>query len=100
MHRTVPKVQGRTAAQGLEVDLETLKALEGLALGVRRQSADTKWREFASRLGENLHGYRTGRPDRGAGDSSMPASSRPTDARSPGGVYHNTNVVGTLSSAT
>ena len=36
----------------LKAALETLKALEGLALGVRRRSADTKWRELASLLGE------------------------------------------------
>ena len=36
----------------LKAELETLKALEGLALGVRRRSADTKWRELASLLGE------------------------------------------------
>ena len=36
----------------LKTELETLKALEGLALGVRRRSADTKWRELASLLGE------------------------------------------------
>ena len=36
----------------LKAELDTLKALEGLALGVRRRSADTKWRELASLLGE------------------------------------------------
>ena len=36
----------------LKAELETLKVLEGLALGVRRRSADTKWRELASLLGE------------------------------------------------
>ena len=36
----------------LKAELETLKVLEGLALGVRRRGADTKWREFASLLGE------------------------------------------------
>ena len=36
----------------LKAELDTLKALESLALGVRRRSADTKWRELASLLGE------------------------------------------------
>ena len=36
----------------LKAELETLKALEDLALGVRRRGADTKWRELASLLGE------------------------------------------------
>ena len=39
-----------TAARKAEI--ETLKNLEGLALGVRRSGADTKWRELASLLGE------------------------------------------------
>ena len=36
----------------LRAEIETLKHLEGLALGVRRSGADTKWRELASLLGE------------------------------------------------
>jgi len=36
----------------LKAEIETLKSLEGLALGVRRSGADTKWRELASLLGE------------------------------------------------
>ena len=36
----------------LKAELDTLKALESLTLGVRRRSADTKWRELASLLGE------------------------------------------------
>ena len=36
----------------LKAELETLKALEDLALGVRRRGPDTKWRELASLLGE------------------------------------------------
>ena len=36
----------------LKAEIETLKNLEGLALGVRRSGADTKWRELASLLGE------------------------------------------------
>ena len=36
----------------LKAEIETLKNLEDLALGVRRSGADTKWRELASLLGE------------------------------------------------
>ena len=36
----------------LKAEIETLKSLEGLALAVRRDGADTKWRELASLLGE------------------------------------------------
>ena len=36
----------------LKAELETLKALETLALGVRRSGADTKWRELAGLFGE------------------------------------------------
>ena len=36
----------------LKAEIETLKGLESLALGVRRSGADTKWRELASLLGE------------------------------------------------
>ena len=32
----------------LKAEIETLKRLEGLALGVRRAGRDTKWRELAS----------------------------------------------------
>ena len=54
----------------LKAELDTLKVLESLALGVRRRSADTKWRELASLLGEIFTATgRDGRPDRGAGDS-------------------------------
>ena len=41
----------RTIAE-LRAEIETLKHLEGLALGVRRSGADTKWRELSSLLGE------------------------------------------------
>ena len=41
----------RTIAE-LKVEIETLRRLEGLALGVRRSGADTKWRELASLLSE------------------------------------------------
>ena len=36
----------------LKAEIETLKGLEALALGVRRSGTDTKWRELASLLGE------------------------------------------------
>lgn len=36
----------------LKAEIETLKNLESLALGVRRSGTDTKWRELASLLGE------------------------------------------------
>jgi SNF2 family DNA or RNA helicase len=35
----------------LRAEIETLKGLESLALGVRRSDADTKWRELANLLG-------------------------------------------------
>jgi len=41
----------RTIAE-LNVEIETLRRLEGLAVGVRRSGADTKWRELASLLSE------------------------------------------------
>jgi SNF2 family DNA or RNA helicase len=36
----------------LKIEIETLKRLESLALGVRRSGTDTKWRELASLLSE------------------------------------------------
>ena len=54
----------------LKAELETLKALEGLALGVRRRSADTKWSELASLLGEIFTA--TGRDGR-TGETAIPA---------------------------
>jgi len=36
----------------LKAEIETLKGLESLALGVRRSGTDTKWRELASLLSE------------------------------------------------
>ena len=36
----------------LRAEIETLKGLEALALGVRRSGSDTKWRELASLLSE------------------------------------------------
>ncbi|MFZ5814449.1 MAG: helicase-related protein [Bacillota bacterium] len=41
----------RTAVE-LKAEIETLKRLEGLALGVQRSGTDTKWRELASLLSE------------------------------------------------
>ena len=65
----------------LKAELDTLKALESLALGVRRRSADTKWRELASLLGEIFTATgrdgRTGEPAirDGAGAIPRPAAS-------------------------
>ena len=60
----------------LKAELETLKALEGLALGVRRRSADTKWRELASLLGEIFTATgrdgQTGEPAIRDGDGAIP----------------------------
>ena len=60
----------------LKAELDTLKALESLALGVRRRSADTKWRELASLLGEIFTATgrdgRTGEPTIRAGDGAIP----------------------------
>ena len=53
----------------LKAELDTLKALESLALGVRRRSADTKWRELASLLGEIFTATGRDGRTRGAGDS-------------------------------
>ena len=50
-------------------ELDTLKALESLALGVRRRSAGHQVARAREPARRDLHGYRTGRPDRGAGDS-------------------------------
>ncbi|HOD97679.1 MAG TPA: helicase-related protein [Syntrophales bacterium] len=36
----------------LKAEIETLKGLESLALGVRRSGTDTKWRELSTLLGE------------------------------------------------
>ena len=60
----------------LKAELDTLKALEGLALGVRRRGADTKWRELASLLGEIFTATgrdgRTGEPATRAGNGVIP----------------------------
>ena len=60
----------------LKAELDTLKALESLALGVRRRSADTKWRELASLLGEIFTATgrdgRTGEPAIRDGDGAIP----------------------------
>ena len=60
----------------LKAELDTLKALESLALGVRRRSADTKWRELASLLGEIFTATgrdgRTGEPAIRDGDGAVP----------------------------
>ena len=65
----------------LKAELDTLKTLESLALGVRRRSADTKWRELASLLGEIFTATgrdgRTGEPAIRDGDGAIlrPAAS-------------------------
>ena len=60
----------------LKAELDTLKVLESLALGVRRRSADTKWRELASLLGEIFTATgrdgRTGEPAIRDGDGAIP----------------------------
>ena len=60
----------------LKAELDTLKALESLALGVRRRSADTKWRELASLLGEIFTATGrdgpTGEPAIRDGDGAIP----------------------------
>ena len=59
----------------LKAELETLKRLEGLALGVRRTGRDTKWRELASLLGEIFTATgrtdRTGEPTKHGGDGEV-----------------------------
>ena len=65
----------------LKAEIETLTKLEGLALGVRQQGGDTKWRELASLLGEIF--TTAGLPGRvgerttpyGAGEIARPAPS-------------------------
>ena len=65
----------------LKAEIETLKALEALALEVRRSGTDTKWRELASLLGEifTVGGLvsRIAEPDvpYGAGEIPQPAPS-------------------------
>ncbi len=65
----------------LKKEIQTLTALEGLALGVRRSGGDTKWRELAGLLGEIFTAC--GLPSRiaepaipyGAGEISRPTPS-------------------------
>ena len=65
----------------LKAELETLKALETLALGVRRSGADTKWRELADLFGEiftaagRTDGDRETATSSGDGETRRPASS-------------------------
>ncbi len=64
----------------LKTEIETLKSLERLALGVRRSGADTKWRELASLLSEIFtEEGRAGRPEPdespAAGEIPKPESS-------------------------
>ena len=65
----------------LKAEIETLKNLEALALGVRRAGRDTKWRELASLFGEIFTAARlvgrVGEPDTpyGAGEIPRPRPS-------------------------
>ena len=65
----------------LQAELDTLRSLEALALGVRRGGTDTKWRELASLLGEIFTAAgsadRIGEPATpyGAGEIPRPVSS-------------------------
>jgi SNF2 family DNA or RNA helicase len=63
----------------LKAEIETLKGLEALALGVRRSSTDTKWRELASLLNEifttSSTTNRMAEPDAPYGSGAIP---RPT----------------------
>ncbi|MEK6285654.1 MAG: helicase-related protein [Acidobacteriota bacterium] len=60
----------------LKAEIETLKRLESLALGVRRSGTDTKWRELASLLGEIFTtaaiGNRVGDPITPYGSGEIP----------------------------
>ena len=65
----------------LKAEIEMLRNLEALALGVRQSGTDTKWRELASLLGEIFttggHTLRVAEPDvpYGAGEIPRPTSS-------------------------
>ena len=65
----------------LTAEIETLRNLEALALGVRRSGTDTKWRELASLLGEVFtkggHTLRVAEPDVPYGAGALP---RPTSS--------------------
>lgn len=65
----------------LKAEIETLKRLETLAVGVRRSGTDTKWRELASLLGEIFtpaalaDRVRESAPPWGSGDIPKPVPS-------------------------
>ena len=65
----------------LKAEIEALRDLEALALGVRRSGTDTKWRELASLLGEVFtkggHTLRVAEPDVPYGAGAIP---RPTSS--------------------
>ena len=65
----------------LKIEIDTLKRLESLALGLRRSGTDTKWRELASLLSEifTTTGSAGGLIDRIAGHSPRKAP-RPTSS--------------------
>ena len=55
----------------LKAEIETLKALENLALGVRRSGTDTKWRELAGLLGEIFTAVGRPEPATSSGDGEI-----------------------------
>ena len=65
----------------LKAEIEALRDLEALALGVRRSGTNTKWRELASLLGEVFtkggHTLRVAEPDVPYGAGAIP---RPTSS--------------------
>ena len=85
----------------LKAEIETLKALESLALGVRRSGADTKWRELAGLLGEIFTAVGRPEPATSSGDGEIrrPSPSprqklvllhrAPGHAALPAGAHHN-----------
>ena len=65
----------RTIAE-LKIEIDTLKRLESMALGVRRSGTDTKWRELASLLSEIFTpagiGHRVAEPPAPYGAGAIP----------------------------
>ncbi len=68
----------------LKAEIETLKGLESLALGVRRSGTDTKWRELASLLDEIFSSSTSNQESvEGAGQQNYGAHSIPKLKSSP-----------------
>ena len=68
----------------LKAEIETLKGLESLALGVRRSGTDTKWRELASLLNEIFSSSTSNQESvEGAGQQNSSAHSIPKLKPSP-----------------